>query len=273
MNNLIEIKITDNKQTVLGRDLHKFLEVGKDYTTWVKEWSEYDFINNKDYITFYSVKSGDTIFPGFQEFNEIVDMSAIKRARLEISTNHQLTLNTAKEISMIQRSDKGKQARLYFIKCEEELKNKQIQLFMPSYQIDNPVDRANRWIEEYKEREQIEKKLLIAEIKIEEQKPLMDFVDTIIKSKDNILVRELAKVASDNGIIIGEKKLYKQLRDWKMIMADSTEPYQTYINNKCFVTEERLIRTPYGDKITFQTLVTPKGQIKIIEKLRKNLDI
>ena len=106
---------------------------------------------------------------------------------------------------------------------------------------------------------------------IEEQKPAVTFTNTVLKSKDNILMRQLAKIACDEGINIGEKKLYRKLREWKMIMVNSTEPYQKYINNGTFVLEEKTVNTPYGVKITHTTKVTPIGQIRIIERLKEEM--
>lgn len=103
--------------------------------------------------------------------------------------------------------------------------------------------------------------------KIEEDKPLVAFADRVLKDGDNILVRELAKVASDQGYKIGEKKLYKKLREWGYIFKDGTEPKQKYIDNGYFVVESRIVNTPYGSKQVFTTKVTPKGQVHIVERL------
>lgn len=107
--------------------------------------------------------------------------------------------------------------------------------------------------------------------KIEEDKPLVEFGNTILKSSDNILVRELAKIASDEGMKIGEKQLYKKLREFKYIMQNSTEPYQSAINQGLFVVEEKSVKTPYKVILTKTTKVTPKGQVVIIEKLKGGL--
>lgn len=108
--------------------------------------------------------------------------------------------------------------------------------------------------------------------KIEEDKPLVTFSNTILKSSDNILVRELSKVAYEQGMDIGEKKLYKKLREWNYIMQNSTEPYQSALNQGLFVLQESSFTTPYGVvRITKTTKVTPKGQVFIIEKLKKEL--
>jgi prophage antirepressor-like protein len=104
---------------------------------------------------------------------------------------------------------------------------------------------------------------------IEEQKPLVTFAETALKSSDNILMRELAKVAKDEGLEIGQNRLFSKLREWGLIMKDSTEPYQYGMDRKWFVREEKSVHTPYGVKLTQTTKVTPKGQVYIIERLKK----
>ncbi len=110
-----------------------------------------------------------------------------------------------------------------------------------------------------------------AEKQIEEQKPLVTFAETCLKSNDNILIRELSKIAKEEGINIGQNRLYEKLREWKLIMKGSTEPYQYSMERKWFVVEEKSINTPYGVKLTKTTKVTPKGQVYIIEKLKSEL--
>lgn len=108
--------------------------------------------------------------------------------------------------------------------------------------------------------------------KIEEDKPLVQFTNKVLKSKDNILIRELAKIVSDEVYKIGQNRLYDKLRELGMIFKNSTEPYQKFVDNGVFVVEEKTINTPYGVKITKTTKVTPLGQVKIIEKLRKDYE-
>ena len=94
---LIPIQNNDGAQAVLGRDLHAFLEIGKDYSTWFKDMCQYGFIAGQD----FTPKSGKTSEAG-------------GRTRID----HIISLEMAKEICMIQRSPLGKQARQYFIECE-----------------------------------------------------------------------------------------------------------------------------------------------------------
>jgi len=94
-----------NESTLLcnARDLHKFLGVKRDFSTWINERvSEYEFIANLDYIEF-SPNSGKT---------------GGRRRK-----DYHLTLDTAKELAMVERNDKGRQIRRYFIDCEKQLRN------------------------------------------------------------------------------------------------------------------------------------------------------
>ena len=110
MMGLIKIKTNENgEQLVSGRELHEFLEVNEKYTQWFKRMVEYGFAENVDFI-------------GLSEKSEKLG----GRPRM----NHAMTLDMAKEISMIQRTEKGKQARLYFIEVEKEYK--EVQKKLPS---------------------------------------------------------------------------------------------------------------------------------------------
>lgn len=101
MNALIPLTEHEGVQAVTGRDLHGFLEVRDNYTDWMKRMIAYGFTSEID-------------------FSEISDKpSGAGRPRVD----HIITLDMAKEISMIQRTDKGKQARQYFIECERQAKN------------------------------------------------------------------------------------------------------------------------------------------------------
>ena len=99
MNALIKITYGGDRPTVSGRELHEFLEVNSNYTTWFERMAEYGFTEGADFIPFSEESTGG-----------------------RPSINHQLTIDMAKEISMIQRNEKGKQARQYFIAVENEYK-------------------------------------------------------------------------------------------------------------------------------------------------------
>jgi len=99
---------------------------------------DYGFENGIDFTEFRPLK------------NEPSENSGVDQRFVKEKIDHQLTLDMAKEISMIQRNAKGKEARLYFIECERLLKDQ-----VPSYQIDNPIERAKVWINEQKEKQKL----------------------------------------------------------------------------------------------------------------------
>ena len=104
MDRLIKITTRGDKQLVSARELAQFLEIKKDFTSWCKAMFEYGFEENRDYAF---TKLGEPE-------NQIV-------ANPNPKTDYVLTLECAKEIAMLQRSEKGKQARQYFIECEKKL--------------------------------------------------------------------------------------------------------------------------------------------------------
>ncbi|MCO5478587.1 ORF6C domain-containing protein [Enterococcus gallinarum] len=102
--NLIPIIVNENnEQLVSGRELYEFLEIATPYTRWFERMTEYGFAENVDFTVIAKNVHDDTAFGGVRK---IID--------------HAMTIDMAKEISMIQRTEKGKQARQYFIQVEKE---------------------------------------------------------------------------------------------------------------------------------------------------------
>lgn len=104
---------------------------------------------------------------------------------------------------------------------------------------------------------------------IETNKPLVDFAETIASNVDSIEIGLFAKLLKDENINMGRNKLFEYLRDNGYLMKSNT-PYQKYIDNKYFEVIEYSYKTPYGDKLATKTLITGKGQIKLLEKLRRS---
>lgn len=124
------IKITTNEegqQLVSARELHGFLEVKSRFNDWIKNRIEkYGFKENIDYTKIL-----------------------VQCIRGQNEYDFALVLDMAKELSMVENNEKGRQARQYFIACEKKLK----QLTTDSYMIQDPVERAKRWIEEEQQRQ------------------------------------------------------------------------------------------------------------------------
>ena len=117
--------------------------------------------------------------------------------------------------------------------------------------------------------EQMARKL--AEQKIEEQKPLVDFANKVSDSSNLIDMGKMAKLLKDEHINIGRNRLFEWLRQKEMLMSNNI-PYQRYVDGGYFRVRESTYETPYGTKTQQVTKITGKGQIYITERLRKEWD-
>ncbi len=237
MENLIKIEERNGEQLVSGRDLHEFLEIGTPYKKWFDRMCEYGFSENVDFITVGQkcpIANG-----GFQEITE-----------------HLMKISMAKELSMLQRNERGKQAREYFIKCEEAW-NSEDMVLARALQI------QNKKILGYKEH------IEVLENKIKEDAPRVSFAETIEKASDCILVREFSKIIANEGIHLGEKSLYKWFREKGFIFKNSTEPMQSAVQRGLFKVSERVIKAVTGDIVRSTTKITGKGQIYFLGLLKK----
>lgn len=219
------VKVTvDNK--VSGRELHGFLDVNTPYDKWMPRMIDYGF-TEEDFSTKMSESTGG-----------------------RPSVDHMLTLGMAKELCMIQRTPKGKQARQYFIECERRL----MQVPRDSYMIADPYQRALAWAQEEKVRQ-------TQALQLEQSKPKVDFYDSVADSKDALSMAEVAKVLGG----IGRNKLFKFLRDHKVLQANNL-PYQRYVDSGYF----RVLEQKFGEPahITTKTLVYQRG-VEYIGKLMK----
>ena len=118
--------------------------------------------------------------------------------------------------------------------------------------------------------------LVIAHRTIEEkeklltqQKPLVEFATQVTNSEDCIDVGDFAKAIQNENIKMGRNKLFAWLRDNKYLMEDNV-PYQKYINNGYFRVIETVKETDFGDRVYVKTLITGKGQIELLKRLKKN---
>ena len=237
MENLIKIEERNGEQLVSGRDLHEFLEIGTQFSKWFDRMCEYGFSETKDYI-------------------------AISQKRLTAQgnettyTDYLMKISMAKELSMLQRNERGKQAREYFIKCEEAW-NSEDMVLARALQI------QNKKILGYKEH------IEVLENKIKEDAPRVSFAETIEKASDCILVREFSKIIANEGRHLGEKSLYKWFREKGFIFKNSTEPMQSAVQRGLFKVSERVIKAVTGDIVRSTTKITGKGQIYFLGLLKK----
>ena len=234
MNELIKIEVKDGQQLVSGRELHEFLEIKTPYTQWFERMCEYGFVENTDYIL-VSQKSESSNITG-----------------IKVVQDHLMTLNMAKEISMLQRNEKGKQARQYFIKCEEAWNSPEM-ILARANQIQSHM------IEDYT------KKIEVLENKVKEDKPKVIFADAVATSQSSILIGDLAKLIKQNGVDTGQKRLFEWMRENEFLIKQKGESYnmptQKSMNLGLFEIKERTVLNPDGSiRISKTPKVTGKGQ-------------
>ena len=227
MDYLVPVTTNENdEQVVSGRRLHEFLEVREKYTQWFERMSVYGFVENTD----------------FALVSAMTETNNPKNPWTKI-TDHAVKLNMAKELCMLARSDKGKQAREYFIKVEEAWNT-------PEMVMARALRLADR-------------KIKVLEAKAEEDKPKVEFFNTVADSKDASDMNRVAKVLNMG---IGRNTLFAMLRDKGVLMSNNL-PYQDQIDAGRF----RVVEHPFHKRngeigISFQTLVYQKG-LDYIRKL------
>lgn len=151
---------------------------------------------------------------------------------------------------------------------------------LPSYQIENPIQRAEAWIQEEKERQVLKEqaKQLVEESKnleaqIEEDLPKVIFAMAVTESKRSCLVAELAKIICQNGMEVGQNRLFKWLRKRGYLGTKGeyyNQPTQRWVEAGMFEIKKRTITKSNGDLITVSTpLVTGKGQVYLVNKFLK----
>lgn len=242
MNELQTLSINyDNEQpTVLGRDLHEALGVKEKYTEWFKRMCGYGFEEGKDYVLLS--EKAETNNP---------------RNPYTTITNHQLTIPMAKEICMLQRTEKGKMFRAYFIQIEEQWNT-------PEAVMSRALRMANKKLDELKHIN------ISLEEKIEQDKPKVLFADAVATADTSILVGDLAKLLKQNGVDIGQKRLFDWLRNKGYLIKKGLSknmPTQKSMELKLFEVKERAINNPDGTiRVTRTTKVTGAGQRYFINK-------
>lgn len=236
MNELIPIRDEGGRKAVMGRDLHEFLEVKDRYNDWFPRMVAYGFSTGQDF-TEISVKP-----------------KGVGRPRAD----HIITLDMAKEISMIQRTERGKQARQYFIECERQAKQMAPQL---------PQDYASALRELAASVEEKEK----AQAELEAARPKVVFADAVATSKSEILIGELAKILRGNGIQIGQTRLFTWMRENGFLIrrkgTDWNMPTQRAMELGLFRIKETAVTHSDGHVSVNKTpKVTGAGQQYFVER-------
>ena len=238
---LIPINYDGDRPTVSGRELHRELGVSTPYHKWFPRMCEYGFTENVDFWTEdKNVRRSDgTTMP-------------------QIQHDHELTLNMAKEISMIQRNEAGKRIRRYLIQVEEAWN-------APEQVMARALVVANREIETFKST------VLRLNEKIEEDKPKVLFADSVTAAETSILIFDLAKLIRQNGVEIGGKRLFQWMRDNKFLISrkgsDYNMPTQRAMELGLFEIKETVITHADGHITVCKTLkVSGRGQLFFVNR-------
>lgn len=187
MNQLIKVNTNENDITLSGRELHEFLDIGTEYPKWFERMTEYGFTKGEDYLVHYYDKNSSEV-----KNDDAEKMSVNQRSAKGIIINHEIKLDMAKEIAMIQRNEKGKQARKYFLEVEKAWNS-------PEMIMKRALEIANKRVENL-QLENTQQKQIIGELK-----PKADYTDIILKNKGLVTITQIAKDYGLSGQALNDK--------------------------------------------------------------------
>ncbi|GAB2025841.1 phage antirepressor KilAC domain-containing protein [Lactovum odontotermitis] len=236
MNEIIKIRENESgQQVVSARELHRELEVSKRFSAWWEQNSKL-LVENEDFTT---VLTGTEVQNnGGIQFRDLRD--------------YVLTIDSAKHLAMQSRTEKGREVRSYFIEVEKAWNS-------PDMVMKRALQIAD-------------KRILALESKVEEMKPSVLFTKSVKSSETSILVREMATLLAQNGVDMGEKRLFNWLRQngyliKRTIGSDFNMPTQKSMRLGIFEIKEGTRLSADGKvKITKTAKVTGKGQAYFVNK-------
>lgn len=240
MNGLISINYDGEQPTVSARELHKSLEISKRFSAWFETNSQ-GFIENEDYT---SVLTG----------TEVQNNGGVQIRELQ---DYSLSVDMAKHICLMSRTEKGKECRQYLIDLEKAWNT-------PEQVFARALKMADRTIAKLKDTNKS-----LAE-KIEADRPKTIFADAVSASHTSILIGDLAKLICQNGYQIGQKRLFQWMRDNGYLMVSGSSrnmPKQKYVEQGLFEIKESNVQNPDDSvRITRTTKVSGKGQLYFVNK-------
>ena len=241
MEEIIKINYDAEHPTVSARELHEGLEIGTRFADWFPRMSSYGFEENADYILVTQKKETNNPKNPVTEF-----------------TDYQISVDMAKQICMIQRSEKGRQYRQYFLDLEKAWNT-------PEQVMARALKMVGKTIDKLKSQNTV----LLEDV--QRMKPKEIFADAVATSHTSILIGDLAKLIKQNGIDIGQKRLFSWLRDnGYLIKRNGSEwnmPTQRSMEAGLFEVKESTVNNPDGSvRINKTTKVTGKGQQYFINK-------
>jgi anti-repressor protein len=243
------IKIEENEdgiKTVNARELHEFLESKQDFSTWVKKRIEkYQFIKGEDFTVFH--KKMENLSEGGRPLKE-----------------YHISIDMAKELSMVENNEKGREIRKYFIECERRFQEakKLVELMSERELLATALISANNIIEEKK------KETVKLKAKIIQDQPKVEFYDTVVATDGAVSMSEAIKLIGVPGF--GRTKLYAYLRKKGVFTQNSREPMQRYIDAGWFNITESTYTTEYSTHVSITPRVYQKGIDGIRRMMKKD---
>lgn len=247
MDSLLRINYESEMPTVSARDLHEALEISKRFSVWFETNSQ-GFVENED---FTSVLLG----------TEVQNNGGVQMRELQ---DYNVSVDMAKHICLMSRTQKGKQIRQYFIDLEKAWNT-------PEQIMARALKMASQSIESLKQ----DNAVLLADN--QRMKPKEIFADAVATSHTSILIGDLAKLLKQNGIETGQKRLFDWLRENGYLIkrkgADWNMPTQKAMELGLFEVKESTVNNPDGSvRINRTTKVTGKGQQYFINKFLGGTD-
>lgn len=238
MDALIPINYDAEQPTVSARDLHRALGISKRFSMWFEVNSQ-GFVENED-------------------FTSVLSSTVVNNGALRELQDYKLSVDMAKHICLMSRTEKGKLIRQYFIDLEKAWNT-------PEQVFARALKMADKTIESLKS----DNAALLADNR--RMKPKEVFADAVATSKTSILVGELAKILKQNGADIGQNKLFAWMREKGYLIkrkgSDYNMPTQKSMEMGLFEIKETSITKPDGSThISKTTKVTGKGQIYFTNK-------
>lgn len=223
------ISVNLDTQTISARELHKIVGSTERFANWFERQLQFGFSENEDYTT-------------VKVLTQVQNNGGIQEREL---TDHNLTVDMAKHICMVQRNEKAKEVRQYLIDLEKAWNT-------PEQIMSRALKLADQTISNLK-------------TKVLEMQPKADFFDCVADSKSAFSMNEVAKVLDYKGI--GRNKLFEFLRE-QGILDRYNVPYQRYVDNGWFRVIEQKYMKDGEPIVTTKTLVYQKG----VDAIRKRLE-
>lgn len=241
MRDMIQVNYENqDRPTVSGRELHEALQIRTPYKDWFPRMCEYGFVEGAD----------------FNPLNSAQVRAEGGRTVTRTILDHQLTISMAKELCMIQRTDKGRAIRRYFIQVEEMWNS-------PQQVMARALQMASRQLAQLKE----DNAALTAQAQADRPKVL--FADSVAASQSCILVGELAKLLKQNGVDMGQNRLFSWMREHGYLIrrqgGDYNMPTQRAMELGLFQIKETSVTHADGHVSVNKTpKVTGKGQLYFV---------